>query len=76
MFPLKFGKPKNKFLIKLSFFNFFSERILRLQHENQMLKSHQNDATNNEQISLLQAQCEQLKDQNHQLTNDLWFDLH
>lgn len=48
------------------------ERFLRLQHENQLLKSQQNNETNSEQISLLQANCEQLKDQNHQLTNDLW----
>ena len=50
----------------------FRERFIRLQHENKMLKLRQTDETNNEQILLLQASWEQLKDQNNQLTNDLW----
>ncbi|CAF1239065.1 unnamed protein product [Rotaria sp. Silwood1] len=48
------------------------ERFIRLQHENKMLKLRQTEETNNEQILILQASCEQLKDQNNQLTNDLW----
>ena len=39
-----------------------------------MLKLRQTDETNNEQILLLQASCEQMKDQNNQLTNDLWWE--
>jgi len=53
---------------------FHSERFIRLQHENKMLKLRQTDETNNEQILILQANCEQLKDQNNQLTNDLWYE--
>ena len=37
-----------------------------------MLKLRQTDETNNEQVLILQANIEQLKDQNNQLTNDLW----
>lgn len=37
-----------------------------------MLKLRQPEEHNNEQISILQANCEQLKDQNNQLTNELW----
>ncbi|CAF1121439.1 unnamed protein product [Adineta steineri] len=48
------------------------ERFIHLQHENKMLKLRQTEETNNEQILLLQANCEQFKDQNNQLTNDLW----
>ena len=48
------------------------ERFIRLQHENKMLKLRQTDETNNEQVLILQASSEQLKDQNNQLTNDLW----
>ncbi|CAF0919381.1 unnamed protein product [Rotaria sordida] len=48
------------------------ERFIRLQHENKMLKLRQTEETNNEQILILQASFEQLKDQNNQLTNDLW----
>ncbi|CAF3747992.1 unnamed protein product, partial [Rotaria sp. Silwood1] len=48
------------------------KRFIRLQHENKMLKLRQTEETNNEQILILQASCEQLKDQNNQLTNDLW----
>ena len=50
----------------------FRERFIRLQHENKMLKLRQGEEVNNEQILILQASCEQLKDQNNQLTNDLW----
>lgn len=38
-----------------------------------MLKLRQTEETNNEQTLILQASCEQLKDQNNQLTNDLWY---
>ncbi|UJR10007.1 hypothetical protein I4U23_014230 [Adineta vaga] len=48
------------------------ERFIHLQHENKMLKLHQTEETNNEQILILQASCEQFKDQNNQLTNELW----
>ncbi|CAF4132686.1 unnamed protein product, partial [Rotaria magnacalcarata] len=48
------------------------ERFIRLQHENKMLKLNQTEETNNEQLLILQASCEQLKDRNNQLTNDLW----
>ncbi len=51
---------------------FCRERFIRLQHENKMLKLRQTEENNNEQILILQANCEQLKDQNNQLTNDLW----
>jgi hypothetical protein len=37
-----------------------------------VLKLRQIEDNNNEQILILQASCEQLKDQNNQLTNDLW----
>jgi hypothetical protein len=37
-----------------------------------MLKLRQTEENNNEQILILQASCEQLKDQNNRLTNDLW----
>ncbi|UJR36076.1 hypothetical protein I4U23_028812 [Adineta vaga] len=59
----------------LNFFNLpvdVRERFIRLQHENKMLKLRQIEENNSEQILLLQANCEQLKDQNNQLTNDLW----
>ena len=49
-----------------------SERFIRLQHENKMLKLNQTEENHNEQVLLLQANCEQLKDQNGQLTNELW----
>ncbi|CAF0860679.1 unnamed protein product [Adineta ricciae] len=48
------------------------ERFIHLQHENKMLKLRQVEETNNEQVLILQASCEQLRDQNNQLTNDLW----
>ena len=54
----------------------FRERFIRLQHENKMLKLRQTDEVNNEQSLILQASCEQLKDQNNQLTNDLWSVFH
>lgn len=38
-----------------------------------MLKLRQTDETNNEQVLILQASCEQFKDQTNQLTNDLWY---
>ncbi len=50
----------------------FRERFIRLQHENKMLKLRQTEENNNEQILILQASYEQMKDQNNQLTNDLW----
>jgi hypothetical protein len=37
-----------------------------------MLKLRQTEENNNEQVLILQASYEQLKDQNNQLTNDLW----
>jgi hypothetical protein len=37
-----------------------------------MLKLRETEENKNEQILILQANCEQLKDQNNQLTNDLW----
>ena len=54
---------------------YFRERFIRLQHENKILKLRQAEETNNEQILILQANCDQLKDQNNQLTNDLWYDI-
>ena len=38
-----------------------------------MLKLHQTEETNNEQLLILQANCEELKDRNNQLTNELWY---
>jgi hypothetical protein len=37
-----------------------------------MLKLRETEENKNEQILILQVNCEQLKDQNNQLTNDLW----
>ncbi|CAF1045032.1 unnamed protein product [Adineta ricciae] len=59
----------------LNFFNLpvdVRERFIRLQHENKMLKLRQTEENNNEQLLLIQANCDHLKDQNNQLTNDLW----
>ncbi|CAF1007732.1 unnamed protein product [Adineta steineri] len=69
---------KDQFTGSLEDLNFFNlpadvrERFIRLQHENKMLKLRQTEENNNEQILILQANCEQLKDQNNHLTNDLW----
>jgi len=64
------GMHKKKNIPRYNFH--FRERFIRLQHENKMLKLRQTEENNNEQILILQASCEQLKDQNNQLTNDLW----
>ncbi|CAF1626380.1 unnamed protein product, partial [Didymodactylos carnosus] len=50
----------------------FSERFIRLQHENKVLKLKQTEDNNSEQVQLLQANCDELKDRNNQLNNDLW----
>lgn len=50
---------------------FFREDLMPLQYENAIFKLNQTEQHNNEEILTLQAQCQRLKDETNQLTNDL-----
>ncbi|CAF3545009.1 unnamed protein product [Rotaria sordida] len=48
------------------------EHFNRLQHKSDIVNLYSIEENNNQQILILETNCEQLKDENNQLTNDLW----
>ncbi|CAF3592175.1 unnamed protein product [Rotaria sordida] len=48
------------------------EHFNRLQHKSEIVNLYSIEENNNQQILILETNCEQLKDENNQLTNDLW----